>query len=469
MATGADSGTPQDRLRRVRAALAEVSQEHVLRFAEALDPQQLDGLLGQIEGLDLPRVARSIEAVLNEQASAPGQPEPPDVIELPACAESEARDREARAAGEQALADGKVGAFLVAGGQGTRLGFDGPKGRFPVGPLTRRSLFAYHAQRVLASCRRYGSTLPYYVMTSPANHADTVAAFQEAQWFGLAPEQVMFLTQGTLPAIDHDGRMLLAQKHQLALSPDGHGGCLAALDASGALDDMAARGVEQLFYFQVDNPLAPVFDPLFIGHHLLARAQMSSKVIDKTDPGEKVGVVSRRDGRHLVLEYSDLPDALANARDPDGRLRYRAGSIAIHMFELEFVRRLLASGTGMPVHRAHKRVPYVDQQGQLVQPGEPNAIKMELFVFDALLAAERVVTQVVRREDEFAPVKNADGNDSPASAHAALVSQAKRWMSAAGREAPEGDAEVGPLYALDCEDFAANLTLADYGPVFDRA
>lgn len=465
------SGTLEQRAARAREGLAAIGQEHVLRFLPELDEAQADRLLSQVEGLDLPRLARLIDEVLGSgHESVPeGELEPAELLPVADGEAEQRRDAEAREAGEELLRAGQVGAFLVAGGQGTRLGYDGPKGRFPVGPLTRRSLFAYHAHRVLASCRRYDATLPFYVMTSAANHASTVAAFEEAAWFGLDPEQVRFLTQGMLPAVDREGRLLLAARDSLALSPDGHGGCFAAMQASGALDDMRARGLRDLFYFQVDNPLAQVFDPVFIGHHLLGRSEMSTKVVEKSEPGEKVGVLARRGARHCLVEYSDLPAELAAARDGDGKLRYRAGNIAIHALHLPFVERLLQDGAGLPVHRADKKVPYVDEAGQRVEPSEPNGVKMEMFVFDALTRAERVVQQEVRREDEFAPVKNAEGSDSPATAEAALSDQAKRWMRAAGLALPEGPAEVGPLFALDPDEFQRNLTRADFGPSFDRA
>ena len=358
---------------------------------------------------------------------------------------------------------------MVAGGQGTRLGFDGPKGRFPVGPLTRRTLFAYHAQRVLATSRRYGATAPFYVMTSDATHDSTVAAFEEAAWFGLEPDRVAFLKQGTLPAVDTEGRLLLSTRSSLALSPDGHGGSFAALQSSGALARMADEGVDQIFYFQVDNPLAPVLDPVFIGHQVRAGAEMSTKVVAKTDPSEKVGVLASIDGRTGVIEYSDLGDELAAARDERGRLRFRAGNIAIHMLARPFVERLVDGGLALPVHRAVKKVPFVDPAGRRVEPDEPNAIKMEFFVFDALPLATRTVTQEVRREDEFAPVKNARGPDSPQTSQDALVAQAVRWMEAAGLPAPKDRAEVGPLFALDADEFRRNLTARDTGPVFDRS
>ena len=460
-----------DRRALIAQSLAAVGQEHVLRYADELSPTELAQLLDQIETLDLARLERLIQEVLAPGTSTSGGAElqPPVLIERgdhPAAIE---RDKAARDRGEQLLRAGKVGAFLVAGGQGTRLGYDGPKGRFPVGPLTQRSLFAYHAQRVLASCRRYDAELPFYIMTSQANHASTVAAFEEAAWFGLDPEQVIFFSQGLLPAIDSDGKLLLASRSSLALSPDGHGGCFDAMERNGALADMERRGLEELFYFQVDNPLAQVFDPLFIGHHSLASAEMSTKVVEKSSPSEKVGVLATQDGRHCLVEYSDLSDDLAAQQDDSGRLRFRAGNIAIHMLRLSFIRQLLTEGSGLPVHRANKKVPCLDAHGQLVQPTQPNAIKMEMFVFDALSFASRVTTQDVDRADEFAPVKNAEGSDSPATARTALSDQARRWATAAKLPVKDGDLEVGPLFGLDFTEFRNTLTQADVGPVFDRS
>jgi UDP-N-acetylglucosamine/UDP-N-acetylgalactosamine diphosphorylase len=454
-----------DLLKSVEADLRGVGQEHVLRFLDRGDASAQAAFLKELSELDLHRIQGLVERVLGEEIDEDGALEPPAVM---GWGDAE-RDGQARAAGEQLLSQGKVGAFLVAGGQGTRLGYDGPKGRFPVGPLSGRSLFAYHAHRVLAASRRHGAQLPFYVMTSRANNESTVAAFEEAGWFGLDPGQVFFLVQGMLPAIDRQGKLLLSSPTSLSMSPDGHGGCFRALSMSGALDDMQRRGIEQLFYFQVDNPLAQVLDPVFIGHHVLARAEMSTKVVEKTEAAEKVGVLAQRNGQTCLAEYSDLDAELAAERTEDGKLLYRAGNIAIHMLDLAFVQRLLDAGNELPVHRADKKVPCLDGSGQLVEPERPNAIKMEMFVFDALPLAERVTTQEVLRRDEFAPVKNAEGADSPGTCTAALVDQAKRWMKAAGLAVPEGPAEVGPLFALDQEAFRANLTHADFGPVFDRS
>ena len=284
----------------------------VLRFAEELDEEQSSQLASQLESLDFARLSALIKTALKGPDDATSEDVGADSLQPPRVLDwgiDEDRDTLARQAGAELLSAGKVGAFLVAGGQGTRLGYDGPKGRFPVGPLTNRTLFAFHAQRVLATSRRYGAKLPFYIMTSRVNHEDTRNAFEEAHWFGLDPAQVFFLQQGMLPAITSDGKLLLSTRSSLSLSPDGHGGCFRALRESGALEDMESRGLEQLFYFQVDNPLAQVLDPLFVGHHAMERAEMSTKVVDKTDPAEKSG------GARLARRQ-DLPTRIQRLARP---------------------------------------------------------------------------------------------------------------------------------------------------------
>ncbi len=263
-----------------------------------------------------------------------------------------------------------MAAVLLAGGQGTRLGFDGPKGLFPFAPISGRTLFAHHAAKIEALRARYGAALPWYILTSPQNDEATRAAFADAGWFGLDPASVRLVVQGTLPAVDREsGQILLDAPDRLALSPDGHGGLLSALRASGALDGMAAEGIRTIFTFQVDNPMARVCNPELLGHHALAEAEMASVVVRKVAPEEKMGVIARVDGRTGVVEYSDLPDDLAQRRDDGGELVYWAGSIAVHCLQVEFARRLTEGGLQLPYHRAEKRVPYVDDAGATDRAG----------------------------------------------------------------------------------------------------
>jgi len=364
---------------------------------------------------------------------------------------------------------------MVAGGDGTRLGSDCPKGTYPIGPVSGASLFQIHAEKVFALSRRYGRTVPFLIMTGPGNHDATEAFFDDHDRFGL--EHLRLFRQGTMPAVDSDGRILLSERGRLALCPDGHGGLLTALAASpggaaSCLDELHGMGVRTLFSFQVDNPLTVVADPLFIGLHRLQGAEMSTKVVEKTDPAERVGVVVEADGRTRLIEYSDLPEGLAQARAGDGRLALRAGSIAIHLFELGLVGRLAADPHGLPFHRAWKRVSYVDAAGTPIEPEAANAFKFERFVFDALPLAEGpVVVLEVLREEEFEPLKNATGEASPATVRERMAELSRRWLAAAGArfehappDAPPA-VEISPMWALDAAEVAGRL---EPGTVFDR-
>jgi len=309
--------------------------------------------------------------------------------------------------------------------------------------------------------KRYGGVIAWYIMTSPANHETTKQAFEEKNYFGLEADNVVFFQQGMIPCFDQEGKILLAEPHRIALSPDGHGGSLRALHRSFALEDMARRRIEYISYFQVDNPLVKVIDPLFIGLHALDQAQMSSKAVMKEDPEEKVGVLVLGDGKVRVIEYSDLPRSLAQQRNDEGRLTYELGSVAIHIINRSFVEKINAHGFSLPWHRAQKRVPYVDTHGQVVDPQEPNAVKLETFVFDALPLADVSIILAIERAEEFAPIKNAAGADSPESSRRLQIERAARWLEKAGADVPrrpdrtiDAALEISPLFALDVEELA---------------
>jgi UDP-N-acetylglucosamine/UDP-N-acetylgalactosamine diphosphorylase len=370
--------------------------------------------------------------------------------------------KEAIELGEKLISQGKVAGLVVAGGQGTRLGFDGPKGDFPISPIKQKTLFRLFAETIQAVTQRYGATCPWYVMTSPMNHAQTVAIFKADNHYGLDAKDVFLFQQGTLPNFAFDGRILLEDKARIARSPDGHGGCIRALARSGALADMAHRGVEYLSYWQVDNPLVRLFDPLFLGLHALDGAEMSSRAVIKNSPKEKVGNFCLVDGKVTVIEYSDLPDELAEKRCPDGSLVFELGSIAIHIISTRFAEKLNVEDYSLPLHRAVKKIPHIDLQGNRVEPKQPNGVKLESFIFDALpLARESVILDIVRSE-QFAPVKNATGEDSVETTRRMMVERAAAWLESAGVKVPrkpDGSVdctiEIAPSFALDKEDVAA--------------
>lgn len=441
----------------VRGRLAAAGQEQVLRFTDRLDPTRRERLGGQISALDLSLIRKLADEYVRRKPEIhlPREIKPVPTYPRVPCDEQQRKlYRNAETRGGQLLREGKVGAFLVAGGQGTRLGYDGPKGEYPVTPIKSKPLFQVFAEQLLAHSRDAGKVIPWYIMTSDVNDGPTRAFFTKNAWFGYSPGDVIFFQQGMMPAFSMDGRLLLAEMDSLALSPDGHGGSLRALLVSGALDDMRRRGVEHLSYFQVDNPLVHTIDPLFLGLHDLTGSEMSSKTVPKAGPLEKVGNFVIGDGALQVIEYSDLPDKLAKQANADGSLRFNAGSIAIHALRRSFVERLNEGGQlKLPWHRAEKKVPFVDDAGQLVKPEKPNAVKLEQFVFDAIPLAKNAIVLETDRAEEFSPVKNAEGTDSPQTCRRDQIRRAARWLGEAGVSVPtragEPDAtlEISPLYA----------------------
>ncbi|MFA6959552.1 MAG: UDPGP type 1 family protein [Opitutaceae bacterium] len=442
-------------------------QGHVFSFYNELAPEAQQALLADAAEIDLAEVERLTRTLLAKGAAtgldltglapAPYELRPENGGNALAWAE-------AKAAGEAALRAGRVAAFTVAGGQGTRLGYDGPKGTFPVTPIKHKTLFHVFAEKVRAAGARYGKPIHWFIMTSHVNHAPTEAFFKEHGYFGLASTQVHFFRQGRMPAVTPEGKIILETKGSIAMSPDGHGGSLRALDRSGALDLMEKEGIDILSYFQVDNPLVRGIDPTFIGWHVLRGSEMSSKMVAKAYAGEKVGHFCTQNGQNIVIEYSDLPKSYQEEIDPvTGALRYIAGSIAIHILDTKFIRRMARGDDSLPFHRADKKIPTIDAAGNPVKPEKINGVKFEMFVFDALPFAKNPVVIETRREDDFSPVKNAEGLDSPKTCADDQLRQFTRWLKANGApvfadntDLPPFAIEVSPLFGYDEDSFAAS-------------
>ncbi|MCD6365293.1 MAG: UDPGP type 1 family protein, partial [Planctomycetes bacterium] len=424
----------------IRRELVKYKQEHLLRFYDQLSEPRQAALIEQLSGMDFARlddlIARYLRATPAQISGH--QIHPPEIVSTrtadPKC-ERELLD--ARRRGEELIAAGKVAAFVVAGGQATRLGCQGPKGCFEATPVAKKPLFRIFAEQILAASYRAKIAIPWYVMTSPVNDVATRAFFRQNDYFGLDRKDVFFLRQGTMPVFDFDGKILLADKGRVAESADGHGGSLLALRKSGALEDMAARGIEIISYFQVDNPLVRCIDPLFLGLHEARGAEMSAKALPKLDPMEKLGNFCCMDGKVTIIEYSDMPQELATATTDDGHLRFSFGNVAIHALSRSFVERLTGpDGAELPYHRAEKKVAFVDETANLIEPGRPNAIKLEMFVFDALPLADKTVILETSRSEEFSPIKNAAGSDSPATSLHDQIRRAAEWLEEAGASVP---------------------------------
>lgn len=437
-------------------------QGQVFRFWAELSDRERKDLLAQVEEIDLDELDRLVAALVKGQAAQASVDytalEPAPYVALPEDVETDEEWQAAKRSGEAALRAGKVAAFTVAGGQGTRLGYDGPKGTFPVTPVKGKSLFQVFAEKIQAARLRYGCPLPWYVMTSDVNHEATVAFFEENGYFGLETGSVSFFRQGRMPAVDFEGKIILESKGSIAMSPDGHGGAIRALDRSGSLRTMRDAGIEVISYFQVDNPLVQVIDPYFIGFHLNSGSTLSSKMIPKAYEKEKLGHFCVLDGVTQVVEYSDMPDELCSQKDANGQLRFRAGSIAIHVISVELAQSLASGGSevSLPFHRADKKVAFVDESGNTRKADTPNGVKFEMFVFDALPFARKPLVLETTRLRDFSPVKNAEGVDSPETCRSDQTKLFRQWLIAAGVELPSdyaGGIEISPLYAYDEKGF----------------
>ncbi|WP_145282144.1 UTP--glucose-1-phosphate uridylyltransferase [Pirellulimonas nuda] len=456
----------------INPALADLlqrrGQQHVLRFWEELDEAGQKRLSEQLEGADLDLIASLFQGNLEQPdwSELARSAAPPPAMRLVDRAQGRGGGLGVTPAaaverGAAAFAAGEVGVLLVAGGQGSRLGFDHPKGMYPIGPVSKHSLLQVHLEKVRALASKYGANAPVYIMTSPITHDEQAAFIAQHDRFGLAEDDVFFFCQGTMPAVDaKTGGLLMADKDSLFLSPDGHGGCVAALAGSGAIDHMRRRGVKHLFYLQVDNPLVPIGDAELVGYHLLAESELTSMAIAKQDPQDKLGNFGMIDGRMNVIEYSDMPDDVAELREPDGGLRFWAGSIAVHVFGVAFLERMLGERDALPFHVANKKVPYLDEAGSLVTPDEPNALKYERFIFDLLPKAKNPIVVEYAEEEVFAPLKNAPGapKDTEAYVQRLMLAQHRRWLEAAGVHVADGvDVEISPLYGLDAQGVASRL------------
>jgi UDP-N-acetylglucosamine/UDP-N-acetylgalactosamine diphosphorylase len=427
----------------LRAHFAEFGQDHVFRCWERLDGGERRRLLAQATRIDLAALQRAHSIHSRPAGTGTLQLEPVGVERLPDRGGDPEKAAAARQRGEKMLAAGRVAALVVAGGQGSRLGFDGPKGAFPMGPVTDRTLFEIQAQKIRGLRRRYGRPLPWCVMTSVTNDATTREFFRKAEFFGLPEQDVVFFRQGMVPSMDFDGRLFLEAPDRIFENPDGHGGSLTALLDSGALDALERRGIDTLFYYQVDNPLVRICDPVYLGFHEVAGAEASCKVVRKTNPLEEVGIVARANERIGVVEYTELNDENRFARDDAGELVYWAGNIAIHLFATAFARRVARDAERLlPFHASEKKIHHIGDEGRRVTPEQPNGRKLERFVFDALPAAKSVCVVETDRAREFSPVKNAEGSNSPETVRRGLTARYRAWLAAAGVALPGGDTVI---------------------------
>lgn len=488
--------------------LAPYGQEQLLTFWDELNEEEQDSLRRQIEQIDFAdleqlfvhRYDPPAAAALADRAEEPTAFKLSDLRDFDCAPDSsfsqspakkldESTDEitplKAVVAGEEYLRAGKLAIVVVAGGQGTRLDFPHAKGIYPIGPLSQATLFQIHIERIRAMGRKYNVRIPFCIQTSPATHQETIDFFNENDNFGLLPEDVLIFCQGTMPSVDFNtGKVLLASKSQIARSPDGHGGMLAAINSpqpdspiatvreKGILTELKSRGVEEIFYFQIDNPIVDICSPEFIGYHVLSKSEFTTQVIRKQNPKDRVGNMVMVDGKLYVIEYSDLPEQAGARRKPDGSLAIWAGSIAVHMMNLDLLQKNASYSSSLPFHLAKKKVPYVvldkeakDENGNAlfgvkVKPETPNAIKYEKFIFDLLPIAKNPIVVEIEEETCFGPLKNhpREAKDTPKTVREHLTGLYKRWLSHIGVEVVDpAIVEVSPLFANSCTELTARL------------
>ncbi|XP_074546568.1 UDP-N-acetylhexosamine pyrophosphorylase-like protein 1 [Halichoeres trimaculatus] len=454
--------------------LEAVGQAHVLQFWSELSDEERQSFLQELSQLDLKGLKNHCEGAQRAAECPPEsldqhiEPVPPGSIGSVRKSDGKSLE-EWENEGLLQISKSRVGVLLLAGGQGTRLGVQYPKGMYDVGLPSRKTLYQIQAERIqrvqqLAE-RRHGPecSIPWYIMTSEFTLAPTEKFFKENNYFGLKPSDVLMFEQRMIPAVSFDGKVILQGKGKIAMAPDGNGGLYQALVDNAVLEDMKKRGLEYLHVYCVDNILVKMADPVFIGFCVSRGADCGAKVVEKASPVEPVGVVCRVQGVTQVVEYSEIQPETAQLRGPGGELVFSAGNICNHFFTRAFLQDVAEKFKDqLKQHVALKKVPFVDSCGNQVKPTKPNGIKMEKFVFDVFPFSRNFVAFEVVREDEFSPLKNADGapTDSPTTARNSLLNQHCRWAVAAGATLldehgkavpPSSSVSVGDAPPAQCE------------------
>ncbi len=463
-----------DQIRQLKEKYAASKQEHVFTFFDDLKNDEKIAFYHQLTEFDPEHINKITDRALNPPASSS---EKESLEPLPESARASVLDSKAEdlefwyKSGLDLVAKNSVAVLLLAGGQGTRLGSSAPKGCYDIGLPSHKSLFQFQGERILriqrlaekTSGQAAGSAVvPWYVMTSGPTRGPTEAYFKEHRYFGLKEENVVIFEQGVLPCISNEGKILLESKGRVAVAPDGNGGIYAALVTSNMLGDMRKRGVEHIHAYCVDNCLAKVADPTFLGFSASKNVSIATKAVRKRNATESVGLIVLKNGKPDVVEYSEIDSATAEAKDETQKdvLKFRAANIVNHYYSFAFLESIPQWADKLPHHIARKKIAHVDTQtGEVVKPEKPNGIKLEQFIFDCfpMLELSRFACMEVRREDEFSPLKNGKGSgeDDEATSRRDILAQGERWLKKAGAiVVSEGDVngvEVSPLISYGGE------------------
>lgn len=392
--------------------LKEHGQEHIFEAYQKLDDKGKEKLAAQIERIDWSIVEMAGHKELSQER---GKLEPLSALEVTQIEENKAKYEEI---GLGAIRAGKVGAVLLAGGQGTRLGSDGPKGKYNIGLTKEIYIFERLIRNLMDVTDKAGCFVPLYVMTSDKNHDETTAFFEEKNYFGYPKDFVKFFKQEMAPSVDFQGKLYMESADSLSLSPNGNGGWFYSMEVTGVLKDVKARGVEWLNIFAVDNVLQRIADPVFVGATIDSGCVSGAKVVRKADPEEKIGVLCLEDGKPSIVEYYEMTEEIINSREANGELSYNFGVILNYLFRVDQLEEI--SSQKMTVHVVEKKIPFIDKKSVLVKPESPNGYKFELLVLDMIHMFDNCLSYEVVRDYEFAPIKNKTGVDSVESARALL-------------------------------------------------
>lgn len=392
------------------ALLKKYGQTHLLQFYDVLTEEQQATLLQQIADIDFSVLERTSQIETQRGILAP----------LGACTISEIEKKQSvyREIGLEAIRRGTIGAVLLAGGQGSRLGFEHPKGMFNMGITKERTIFECLFRNLMEVTEEAGVAVPLFIMTSESNDAETRAFLQEKQYFGYPADAVYFFVQEMAPVMDASGHVLLSEKGRIAVSPNGNGGWFSSMQHAGLVETLQKMQIEWLNVFAVDNVLQQIADPCFIGATIDSGCTSGGKVVSKAAPEERVGVLCLEDGKPSIVEYFEMTEDMRTLREADGTLTYRFGVILNYLFRVDQLIETLEHA--LPLHMAHKKVAYIDENGMKVIPEAPNAYKFETLVLDMVHMQDSCLAYEVIREKEFAPVKNAEGVDSVETARALL-------------------------------------------------
>ena len=403
----------EEKFEQVEKILRKTGQEHLLKQYEIwTDDKKKQEFLNSILTIDFDAIN---EIYLNSKKNITNKDftiEPIKFIDKERIDEKEYIEYEKL--GKEIIKNGKLAVVTMAGGQGTRLGHTGPKGTFDLGLGNHKSIFEILCDTLKAENERYGVSVPWYIMTSDENNAETVEFFEKNNYFGYNKGDIFFFTQSKLPMVDTEGKCLIDEKGNIKEAADGHGGIFKSILNGGALYDMQSRGIEWVFIGGVDNVLVKPVDPVLIGLSIKDNVEAAGKSIIKANPHEKVGIFCKKDGRPSVIEYSEISDELAEERLENGELKYAESHILCNLFSLNAINKI--ASIDLPYHVAFKKAKYIDNDGNLIISDKPNAYKFESFIFDAFEKLDDLVVLRVKRENEFAPVKNAEGEDSPETA-----------------------------------------------------